>query len=250
MQPWFEEQWKKIQDQINQRTNGTPDELAKLQTSISNARLTDKNNNKSLKDALVALGFSNDEISRLLYFDEYGNIDFNAENRNKRLREAYEKAIREAEEKEKQLQQELAQATMPTTDDIRQYAELLRSGRPIMEENMQEVEDFLRELGLINDAKDSKLSSLQQGITSITEETAGAIEAYMNSVSQQVYLHSDLLTQIRDYIANFNLDVQTASVSQILLQLQSSYQVQMSIQSILNGWSNPNGMAVRVEMVS
>lgn len=250
LQPWFEEQWKKIQDQINQRTNGTPDELAKLQTSISNARLADKSNNKSLKDALVALGFSNDEIKRLMYFDEYGNIDFSAKGSNKRLREAYEKAMREAEEKEKQLQQELAQATMPTTDDIRQYAELLRSGRPIMEENMQEVEDFLRELGLINDAKDSKLSSLQQGITSITEETAGAIEAYMNSVSQQVYLHSDLLTQIRDYIANFNLDVQTASVSQILLQLQSSYQVQMSIQSILNGWSNPNGMAVRVEMVS
>lgn len=93
------------------------------------------------------------------------------------------------------------------------------------------------------------LSALQQGIQGISEDTAGALEAYMNSISQQVYLHSELLTQLRDALVNFDIDVQVATMSQMLLQLQQSYQVQLAIQNILNGWSNPSGMAVRVEMV-
>ena len=95
----------------------------------------------------------------------------------------------------------------------------------------------------------ANLSALQQGIQGISEDTAGALEAYMNSISQQVYLHSELLTQLRDALVNFDLDVQVATMSQMLLQLQQSYQVQLAIQNILNGWSNPSGMAVRVEMV-
>ena len=100
----------------------------------------------------------------------------------------------------------------------------------------------------ITDGK-SSLSALQQGIQGISEDTAGALEAYMNSISQQVYLQSELLTQLRDALVNFDLDVQVATMSQMLLQLQQSYQVQLAIQNILNGWSNPSGMAVRVEMV-
>jgi hypothetical protein len=92
------------------------------------------------------------------------------------------------------------------------------------------------------------LSALQQGIQGITETTAGALEAYMNGVSQQVYYQSDLLTQIRDAVVLFNTDVQVATMGQILLQLQNSYLVQTAIQNILNGWSSPNGLAVRVEM--
>jgi hypothetical protein len=72
----------------------------------------------------------------------------------------------------------------------------------------------------------------------------------MNGVSQQVYLHSDLLTQIRDAVVGMDIDVQTASLSQILLQLQSSYQVQMSIQGILEGVLNPSGRAFSVELLS
>ena len=139
---------------------------------------------------------------------------------------------------------------MPTTDDIRQYAELLRSGQPIMEENMQEVANFLKELGLMKDDANKNLSSLQQGIQGITEDTAGALEAYMNGVSQQVYLQSDLLTQIRDAVVGFDMDVQTATMGEILLQLRSSYEVQMAIHGILEGWNNPSGQAVRVELVS
>lgn len=107
----------------------------------------------------------------------------------------------------------------------------------------------LKTIGALGNTGKS-LSALQQGIQGITEDTAGALEAYMNSVSQQVYLQSDLLTQINNTLLSFNLDVQVATIGQILLQLQSSYQVQMAIQGVLEGWSTPNGMAVRVELNS
>jgi len=100
------------------------------------------------------------------------------------------------------------------------------------------------------DAASNQLSALQQGIQGVTETTAGAIEAYMNGVSQQVYLHSELLTQIRDAVDNISGDAMLGSVSQILLQLQTSYQTQQAIQSILEGWSNPSGQAVKVELIS
>ena len=98
-------------------------------------------------------------------------------------------------------------------------------------------------------AGDAQLSALQQGIMGITEETAGALEAYMNGVSQQVYLQSDLLTQIRDILVNFGGDVTIATNAQILLQLQQSFQVQMTIQNVLTGVLNASGLAFRVEMV-
>lgn len=100
------------------------------------------------------------------------------------------------------------------------------------------------------DIKNSELSALQQGIQGITEDTAGALEAITNGISQQVYLHSDLLTQIRDAVVALDGDVQMSVQGQMLLQLQQSYQVQMAIQTIMVGWSNPSGSAVKVELLN
>ena len=249
LQPWFEEQWGKIQDQINERAGKLPDELAKVQSKVSVAKMADLDDNNSLVEALRALGMDDEQIHLLNWYNEFGQYD-HGDGRNARLRAAYEKLLKEAEEKESELQKELATATMPTTDDIRQYAELLRSGQPIMEENMQEVANFLRELGLMKDDANKNLSSLQQGIQGITEDTAGALEAYMNGVSQQVYLHSDLLTQIRDAVVGMDMDIQVATQAQMLLQLQQSYAVQMAIQGILEGVLVPSGRAFSVELVS
>ena len=101
----------------------------------------------------------------------------------------------------------------------------------------------------VNSEQEKNLSELQQGIQGINEDTAGAIEAYMNIVSQRVFEQNEYLMQIRDIIVNFNLDVQVATIGQILYQMQQSYLVQQAIQARLDGWSNSNGMAVRVEMI-
>jgi hypothetical protein len=97
---------------------------------------------------------------------------------------------------------------------------------------------------------DKALSALQQGIQGITEDTGGALEAITNGISQQCYLQSDILIQIRDTVQSFDIDIQTASLSQILLQLQSSYQLQQSMLSTMEGWSNASGSAVKVELIS
>lgn len=95
----------------------------------------------------------------------------------------------------------------------------------------------------------SSLSALQQGIQGITEDTAGALEAITSGMYQQVYYQSTLLEQIKDSVAAMDFDINLGVMSQILLQLQTSYQTQQAIQSILEGWTNASGMAVRVEMV-
>jgi hypothetical protein len=119
--------------------------------------------------------------------------------------------------------------------------------KPELGEKLREI---LGEYYKFGETSNQELSALQQGIQGITETTAGALEAYMNGVSQQVYYQSDLLTQIRDAVVSFDLDVQVATMSQILLQLQSSYTVQMSIQGILEGTLNPSGQGFRVELIS
>lgn len=250
LQPWFEEQWGKIQKQVEQRAGEVPNELAKVQARVANAKGADMNNDSSLVNALRALGWSDAQIDKLIHPDSQKLIytDDEMRERTQRLREAYKKAFDEATQKEAELQKQLTTVTMPTTDDIRQYAELLRSGQPILEENMQEVANFLRELGLMKDDADKNLSALQQGIQGITEETAGAIESYLNGVSQQCYLQSDLLTQIRDAVVAIDSDVQTSTQAEMLLQLQQSYQVQMSIESILQGVLVPSGRAFAVEI--
>lgn len=222
LQPWFEEQWDAISEGISKRTQSMQDELTAVGNAISTIGQKINSDDLYVKATVgntVYEGLKNEVIAML-------------------------------EKRQAELQEEVVKSSEPTVDDIRKYAELLRSGQPIMEQNMLEVQELLRELGLINSSTTGQLSGLQQGIQGVTEETAGALEAITNGISQQSYLQSDLLTQIRDAVVGFDLDVQTATVSQILLQLQNCYQVQMSIQSILNGWSNPNGMAVRVEMVS
>lgn len=95
------------------------------------------------------------------------------------------------------------------------------------------------------------LSALQQGIQGMTEDQAGALEAYWNASVQQSYLHSELLQQIVTIMTARNAanDIADGTMAQMLLQMQASYQVQLSIQSMLSGWSNGSGRAVRVEMI-
>ena len=146
-------------------------------------------------------------------------------------------------------EKDYAKAIEPTKEDIDSMREMAAGWR---DDVKSEFEYWMGAFGIGygQDADSKQLSALQQGISQITEDTAGALESYMNGVSQQVYLQSDLLTQIRDAVVGFDMDVQTATMGEILLQLRSSYEVQMAIHGILEGWNNPSGQAVRVELVS
>ena len=147
---------------------------------------------------------------------------------------------------------ELDKATIPTIEDMDMVAQAGEDLLPLLQASEEQLNELLKKYGLYDDQSDKTLSALQQGIQGITEDTAGALEGYMNGISQQVYLQSEYLRQIVEFInidADPMDDIKVASLSQILLQLRDSYQVQLAIQSRLDNWSNANGMAVRVEMI-
>ena len=114
----------------------------------------------------------------------------------------------------------------------------------------EQLQNIIGQYYTFGDKSQKELSALQQGIQGITEDTAGALEAYMNGVSQQVYYQSTLLEQIRDTIVGFDLDVSLGVQAQMLLQLQQSYQTQQAIQQILEGVLVPSGRAFAVELLS
>ena len=162
-----------------------------------------------------------------------------------------ESISRDNTELKKQLQEAqdaYSQALSVTPDDVNNIRERVDGWKDNVK---SEFETWMEAFGLsFGDKKDAaQLSALQQGISGITETTAGAIEAYMNGVSQQVYLQSDLLMQIRDAVVGFSMDVQLGAMSQILLQLQMNYQIVESIHSMMSGWNNPAGNAMRVELI-
>ena len=223
--------WKTIDERINARSEKEADAYARAQEA--------NNTIKSLSD---------DEVLERMGYNDYTILQMRVHNnaRYKKLVEDYRKA---AEAEERSTKQALDTVSAIDDSDISYVMEQVAKTSPAVAERLKELISQYYKFGEKASEDGSNLSGLQQGIQGITEDTANALEAYMNGVSQQVYLHSNLLTQIRDAVVGFDLDVQTATVSQILLQLQSSYQVQMSIQSILSGWSNPSGMAMRVEMI-
>jgi len=119
---------------------------------------------------------------------------------------------------------------------------------PALEDTMTVITDAFKKIGIDltkSSGSSSKASSLQQGISSVTEDTAGAIEGYMNNVSQQGYVRNTLLQLIAS-----NGEIQISNGSQILLQLRESYQISQSLLGLLQGWGADNGRSVRVTLTN
>ena len=118
---------------------------------------------------------------------------------------------------------------------------------PALKQFMEELKKQAKENGLSiwgAEGSSTALSSLQQGIQGVTETTAGAVEGYMNNLTQQNYLQSSLMQNLVN-----NSNVSLGTQSQMLLQLQQGYQVQLAIQGILQGWSSNSGRSVKVQIV-
>lgn len=154
------------------------------------------------------------------------------------------------EEQLLQQQKMYEEAMRVTPTDVQDVRDMVDGFKGNVEEEFKMWMDmFGITFGQNNANEKAGLSALQQGIQSVTETTANAIEGYMNSISQQAYLRNELLTEIRDALVYVDSDLNTSVQAQMLLQLQNSYTVQMTIQNLLEGWSNANGQAVRVELI-
>lgn len=222
--------WSDLDKRINERTKDESNDLAKLQERVTEVR-----------------NMSDDEIRTALAIEQgarwYGLSGIDTRGVTQEMIDKYRKAAQD--------EYDAAQKRLDAASAFTDYDVDYVMGRvtEIMPELGEKLQNILGQYYKFGESSETQLSALQQGIQGITEDTAGALEGYMNGVSQQVYYQSDLMTQIRDAVVGFSLDVQVATMSQILLQLRSSYEVQSAIHSVLEGWSSPNGMSVRVEMV-
>ena len=137
-----------------------------------------------------------------------------------------------------------------TMDELRQLRSII-GDKSIAEQINDDLTNLYNALGIaygVNNEANKNLSNLQQGIQGVTEDTAGAIEAYMNIVSQRAFERNEYLREIRDCVVSFDLDIQGSIFSQMLLQLQQSYTVQLALQEILTSVLTPNGRAFMVEI--
>ena len=240
--PMLEKIWENIDDEIQGRGEVWADQLARFQSMYDHivTNTDDTGNGYYFYKKGNSYGYTNSVLDAIALSTQEGveMMTYGA------WKAAIENILNYT-------QDYLDDATTPTMNDIRRYAGDLREVSPELEAYMDDLEAILREMGLIKDAtSEEALSKLQQGIQGVTEDTAGAIEAYMNIVAQRVFEQNLYLQEIRDHLNNFDLDVQLGTLSQMLLQLQQSYQVQQNIESILTGVLNPSGRAIVVELNS
>lgn len=129
-----------------------------------------------------------------------------------------------------------------TTEEAKQIADLGKELIPLINEDLK---NLMGQLGIEfgSGVKDAALSSLQKGIQGITESQAGALEAYMNMVSQQVFQQTTILQGIWDMT-----NVNAGTMSQMLLQMRSSYQILQAIQvwTVNISTAAGNGVNVRI----
>lgn len=130
-----------------------------------------------------------------------------------------------------------------TTEEAKQIADLGKELIPLINEDLK---NLMGQLGIEfgSGVKDAALSSLQKGISSVTEETAGAIEAYLNMVSGQVFQQTAIMQSI-EHIVNVN----AGTNSQILLHLRAEYQLLQAINVWAIGITSPAGNSIQVRLL-
>lgn len=129
-----------------------------------------------------------------------------------------------------------------TAEEAKQIADLGKELIPLINEDLK---NLMGQLGIEfgSGVKDAALSSLQKGIQGITESQAESLEAYMNMVSQQVFQQTTIMQGIWDMT-----NVNAGTMSQMLLQMRSSYQILQAIQvwTVNISTAAGNGVNVRI----
>ena len=162
----------------------------------------------------------------------------------------YEDFLEHSNQEIANLEKAFATATTFTVDDLKKYATNLEGLEPVWEATTEATREIAESLGLSLGDNSKQLSNLQQGISSITESTANALEAYLNIISQRIFEHGTVFCEIRDIISSWNMDAHLGVQSQMLFQLQNNYIIMQSMQSMMENWTIPSGQGIRVELMN
>lgn len=232
---------QEVMDSLNQAvTDRTKDEAKAYQDAVALQTHYSTMSNDDIKKELARQRAEAQGSGLLAYFAIYSQLQ-DAE--IEELKKEVDKNVIEAKKR-------LDKASVPLTEDMDSVAQQGQDMLELMKQSEEGLKDLLNRYDLYDDGSNKNLSALQQGIQSITEETAGALEGITNGISQQVYYHSSLLEQIRDAVVGFDMDVQMGVFSQMLLQLQNSYTLMQSMQTMMENWTIPSGSGIRVQLLS
>ena len=240
LQNWVNSLEKGADNILEKYTKSKSDKIAELNNNIADVSLM------NISEATHWM-YDND---RKVYMDMLRKLEADKSIHDqftlgKRIKETY---LAYMQTKLENLNNELDKASLDATGELIDY--YTRAGEEFRTNYLDVILDKIKENWNFGQDSENKLSQLQQGIQGITEDQAGALEAYWNANTQQQYVQSDLLREIRNLLAGGDADIQTGVQAQMLLQLQQSYQVQMSIENILQSVLNPSGRAFSVELIS
>lgn len=120
-----------------------------------------------------------------------------------------------------------------TKEELENINEIADAALSNLDENLKEL---MESLGYLGSKKSSSLSALQQGIENITESTAEALEALLNSIRFFVAQQTSDITAIKDILEN---RYGSNEESPILSELRSQTSVIKGINSLLDSVIKP-----------
>ena len=114
-----------------------------------------------------------------------------------------------------------------TVNEAKDWAEYVKSTMPALSESLEALVGTLEEDGVLDSNKEAELGGLQQGIQSITEETAQALEALLNSIR---FFSSDSNIQLRNI---YNSLLNPAQENPFLVEMKNHTRLLSSISTTL-----------------
>jgi hypothetical protein len=141
-----------------------------------------------------------------------------------------------------------ADDTKLTTDEALKFAESVKADMPELSEALKAYFDAMKGVVDINGEGDT-MSGLQRGVSEITEETAGIIAAYLDSLRFYV---ADSNTQLKQFLQNYNASANTY-LSPILTQVTNiandTSEIKSLLSSIISTYTgNAGGKGVKMIM--
>lgn len=148
----------------------------------------------------------------------------------------------------KQLQQYLNEDDIElTTDEAKKWVNSVTSSLPALNDALENYFNAMKEAGIdLNGTSDDKLSELQRGIQGITEVTAQALEALLESIRFYIVDDNQKLTTLLNSIMSID-----SSANPMLAELQSQTVLIRSIEGMMNSVikvSGSKGRVLRVEI--
>lgn len=115
-----------------------------------------------------------------------------------------------------------------TVDEAKRWADYVKQTLPALSESLENYLGTLADKNVIDDESDAEMSGLQKGIQSITEETAQALEALLNSIR---FFSADSNEQLHTIV---NTLITPTEDNPYLIELQNHTRLLGNISGVLN----------------